>query len=88
MPPVGGEVGDGMFGEGYEGDEELPGFPFIAARWDEERTALSAALEGSRVCSTMDRSWLVCKWVGDVALGVVPSIILLVEYVRFKPALA
>jgi hypothetical protein len=54
--PVGGEVGDGIFGEGNEGDCELPAVPFTAARWDEERTALSAALEGSSVCSTIDRS--------------------------------
>jgi hypothetical protein len=84
--PVGGEVGEGMFGEGYDGDDALPPDPFMAAKCDDDITALSAALDGSRVCSTIDRSWFVCRCVGDVALGVVPSMIFLVEYCRFSPA--
>src|SRR3569833_3122454 len=77
---VGGDVGDGMFGEGY--GDVLEGWPdpFMAARCDDDSTALSAALEGSKVCSTIIRSCVVCRWVGDVVLGVVPSMIFLVEY--------
>lgn len=85
--PVGGEVGDGMLGEGYEGEAALPPVPFMAARCVDDRTARSAALAGSRVCSAMDRSWLVCRCVGEVAFGVVPSMICFVEYWRFSPAL-
>lgn len=46
-------MGEGMFGDGYPGETELP-TPFIAARWDDDMTALSAAPEGSRVCSTRE----------------------------------
>jgi len=87
VPPmvVGGDVGDGMFGE-YDGDETVWPFPFMAARCDEERTALSAALAGSNVCSIIDRSWLGC--VGEVAFCAgPPSAIFLVEYCRFRAAL-
>jgi hypothetical protein len=58
---VGGDVGDGMFGEGYDGDVELPEVPFIAAKCADDRTACSAALVGSSVCSTKERLWLVCR---------------------------
>lgn len=57
----------------------------MTARWDDDNTALSAAFEGSKVCSTIDLSWVVCKCVGDV-FGTLPcSIIFLVEYCLFKP---
>jgi hypothetical protein len=83
---LGGDVGEGMFGEGYEGDVAFePPAPFMAARCDEDSTALSAALDGSSPCSTTPRSWLVCKCDGDVFFGVVPSMIFLVEYCRFIP---
>src|SRR5438876_1552701 len=53
---VGGEVGDGIFGEGYDGDTVLELDPFTAARCDDDSTALSAALAGSSVCTMIDRS--------------------------------
>ncbi len=89
-PPtvVGGEVGDGILGEGYEGEvavaEELP---FIGPRCpdicEEERTALSAADAGSRVCSMIALSWVTA--VGEAVFGGA-SMIFLVEYCRFKLA--
>ena len=58
----------------------------MAARCEEDNTALSAALEGSRVCSTRGRSWAVCKWVGELAgLGVDPMTGFLVEGYRLSP---
>lgn len=78
---VGGDVGEGMFGEGYEGDADCPAFPFMAARWDDDMTARSAALVGSRVCSAIVLSWV--AWVGEAFFGVVPMTIFLVEYWRF-----
>lgn len=54
VPRVGGEVGEGIFGEGWPG--EVAGCePFIALRLDEESTARSAALAGSKAVS-IDRS--------------------------------
>jgi hypothetical protein len=55
----GGEVGDGVgwLGERCPGDVAVPP-PFMAARCEEERTALSAAFAGSRACSIKDFSWL------------------------------
>jgi hypothetical protein len=64
-----GEVGDGILGDGYPGDVDWL-FPFMAARCDEDMTARSAALDGSRVCSAIDLSCTGC--VGDVFLGVAP----------------
>jgi len=79
---VGGEVGDGMFGDGYDGDGALMLDPFMP-RCDDGSTALSAAPAGSRVCSAMEWLWVVCIWVGeDAALGGRSSMILLVEYLR------
>ena len=74
-------MGEGMFGEGYDGDTELEPFMF---RWGVERTALSAALAGSRVCSTMERSCAVWRCDGEVVFGAGPSMIFLVEYWRFR----
>lgn len=78
---VGGEVGEGMLGDGYEGEDEPCPPPFIAARCDDDKTARSAALAGSRVVSAIDLSCVVC--VGEAFLGVVPMTIFLVEYWRF-----
>jgi len=72
-----------MLGE-YPPGEIALWLPFRAARWDDERTALSAALDGSRVCSM----WLVCRWVGEEFLGITPSVIediFLVESWRLRP---
>lgn len=70
-----------MFGEGCA-DDDWPE-PFIAARCDDDMTALSAALEGSSVCSAMDLSW--ATWVGEAFFGVAPMRILRCEYCRFTP---
>lgn len=77
---VGGEVGDGIFGEEYEGEGAPWPPPFMAARWDEDKTARSAALAGSSVVSAIVLSCVGC--VGDAFLGVVPMRILRVEYWR------
>lgn len=53
---VGGEVGEGWFGDGCPGDVDGWEPPFIAARCEEDKTALSAALAGSRACSISDLS--------------------------------
>jgi len=82
--PVGGDVGDGMFGGGKMGDVLCPE-PLTAARWDEESTARSAALVGSSVCSTRERSWVVWRWVGELFLGMDPSASFLVENWRRRP---
>lgn len=57
VPPidVGGDVGDGILEEGYDGDTVLELEPLTAAKCDDDRTALSAALDGSSVCSMIDR---------------------------------
>jgi len=81
---VGGEVGEGMFGDGYDGDTELDIEPFKAERCEDDSTALSAALAGSSVCSTIERSWAVWRCDGEVVFGAGPSIIFLVEYCRFR----
>lgn len=52
---MGGEVGEGWFGEGYPGDTASCPL-FIAARCDEDNTALSAAAAGSNACSINDLS--------------------------------
>lgn len=77
-----GEVGEGMLGEGYED----PGFwpePFIAARCDDDKTARSAALAGSKVCSAIVLSCVGC--VGELPLVVAPISIFLCEYDRMTP---
>lgn len=58
----------------------------MAARWLELITARSAALLGSKVCST-DRSYVLWRWVGDWLLGGWPRTSRLVERVRFSPPL-
>lgn len=58
-------MGDGWFGEGYPGDVDGWEPPLIAARCEDERTARSAALAGSRACSISDLSWLGCIYVGE-----------------------
>lgn len=70
MDCVGGEVGEGMLGEGCP--EEMPP-PFRAERCEEERTARSAAAEGSSAVSIMERSCIDWpRWVGEAFLGVSP----------------
>lgn len=61
----------------------------MAARWEDERTARSAALAGSKVCSTSGLSCVTWRCVGDEAfLGVAPpSMIFLVDHVLFIPPL-
>ncbi len=71
-----------MLGE-YPGEDAFWPEPFMAARWVDDRTARSAALAGSSVCSAIVRSWLAC--VGDELLGVAPIRILRWEYWRFTP---
>lgn len=80
----GGDVGEGIFIDGYEGDVADGTRPLIA-KWLDDITALSAALEGSRVCSASDLSCAVWRCVGEVAFGVVPNMIFFVDHWRLRP---
>lgn len=76
---VGGEVGEGMFGDGYFGEMELF-MLFIVVRWDDDMIVLFVVFEGLRVCLIREGLCVVWRWVGDVVFGVVLSLIILVEY--------
>ena len=76
MECVCGDVGEGIFGEGYEMELVC----WEPARCCEFMTALSAALVGSSVCSAIVLSCEGC--VGEAFLGVAPIRILRCEYCR------
>jgi hypothetical protein len=59
--------------------------PFIAARCDEDRTALSAAFAGSRACSIKEFSWPDWRYVGDELFCPPSKKSFLVEYFRDTP---
>lgn len=83
---VGGEVGEGILGDGYPGDVAGCEPPFEALRCDEERTALSAALDGSKAVSMSERSgMLCCRCVGEAFFGVEPRKSFFVENFRESP---
>lgn len=63
-------------------DMVMPPPPLEAARCWDDRTARSAALAGSRVCSTIVRSCAVCRWVGEAVFGVAAGGTFRVEYCR------
>ena len=56
----------------------------MAARCEEDRTALSAALAGSSACSISDLSCVVGRYVGDEFFGVESRNSFLVENFRLR----
>lgn len=74
-----------MFGE-WPGEVAPCEDPFMAARCDEDNTALSAAFAGSNACSIIDLSWTFCwRCVGEAFFGVDPKNSFLVENFLANP---
>jgi len=59
----------------------------MAARWDDDRTALSAAFVGSNACSIKDLSCVVGRYVGEAFFGVESRNSFLVENFLDNPEL-